>query len=145
MAAMDHLARHDVQCPSALTSPLRIWHVPQPPEPALKNPHPRQVFLSSDPTSVYSTDLRNAKSAPLRLSGSVQPAAAMVLPLTKATASDTWMPNLNSDRRLASAPFAPSKPRDGLDLITQQSPQVLLVVDRRATASTQRSYRVLTM
>jgi hypothetical protein len=74
------IALHEVQCPAALTRPLRIWHVPHPPVPVLKNVQPRHVFLSSDDKSVYSTDLRNAKSAPLRSSGSVQLSATTVLP-----------------------------------------------------------------
>jgi hypothetical protein len=120
MQVMDHLAFHDVQCPSALTSPLRIWHVPQPPEPALKNPQPRQVFFSSDERSVYSTDLRNATSAPLRLSGSVQPAASTDLPLMKAIASDARMPIVNSHRRPTSAGFALFEVNESREIITQR-------------------------
>jgi len=139
------LALHDVQCPAALTRPLRIWHVPHPLVPALKNVQPRHAFLSSDEDYIYSTDLRNATSAPLRSSGSVQFEAAAIPAPAKATASDTRTPNVNNDRRPASAPFTPFEVRDSLDLITQQSFQVLRVVARRGNRAMRRSYPVLTM
>jgi hypothetical protein len=139
------LALHDVQCPAALTRPLRIWHVPHPLVPALKNVQSRHVFLSSDEDSVYSTDLRNATSAPLRSSGSVQFEAAAILAPAKATASDTRTPIVKNDRRPTSAPLTPFEVRDGLELITQQSSQILRVVARRGHRAIRRSYPVLTM
>jgi hypothetical protein len=112
----------------------------------LKKVQPRHVFLSSDEDSVYSTDLRNATSAPLRSSGSVQlEAAAAILALAKATASDTRTPIVKNDRRPAFAPLTPLEVRDRLDLITQQSSQVLRVVARRGHRAMRRSYPVPTM
>jgi hypothetical protein len=55
------------------------------------------------------------------------------------------MPNVNSDRRPASAPFAPAELSASLDLITPQSSQALSIVARRGQRAMRRSYLVLTM
>jgi hypothetical protein len=55
------------------------------------------------------------------------------------------MPNVNSDRRPASAPFALAELGASLDLITPQPSKVLRVVARRGHRAMRRSYLLLAM